>query len=244
MGFGYLFIGYLLSFVIYITAQGIHIGGLMLLLGYGVMFYALSVLCRYQKAFLWAKWLLAPLALTAVYSQLASFGDLFLWKLPFVTATVHIAFDWATFLLLVCFNFALLYGIRMLATDVELPHIATKAVRNMLFVALYALLYVVAKLPFVSETAAQYLTLATILCDIVWIVCNLLLIISCAKNICPAGDEDQPAKPYRIGWLNRIGEAYSRNRQKAIDDTTKEAEEYLRRRKEKRESKQNRKKKK
>ncbi len=244
MGFGYLFIGYLLSFVIYVTAQAIHIGGLFLLLGYGVMFYALSNLCRYQAAFGWAKWLLVPLALTAIYSQLLSFGELFTWNLPFATAILNTVFEWATFLLLVCFNFALLYGIRMLATDVELPHIATKAVRNMLFVALYALLYTVAKLPFVSESAAQYLTLSTVLCDLVWIICNLLLIISCAKNICPAGDEDQPAKPYRIGWLNRMAEVYSRNRQKAIDDTTREAEAYLRRRKEKRENKQNRKKKK
>ena len=145
-------------------------------------------------------------------------------------------YQWLTLALITFFNFAMLYGIAMLAREVELAHIATKAIRNAIFVGLYAILQGVVNLP-LPEAARNYLALPLVILDLVWIVCNLLLLVSCAKNICPAGDEDQPAKPYRIGFLNRIGDAYDQNRQRAIDTTKREAEDYLRRRQEKREAK-------
>ena len=244
MGFGYLLIGYLITFVIYITVNSLGIGGLALLLGYGVMFYALNTLTLYQRAFIYAKWVQVPLAVTALYSIAESLAELLFIKIPMVTPTTAAVMDWITFLLMVFFNVAMLYGIRVLAQEVGLKHIALKAVRNTVFVGLYAVLMLVAKLPLLSEGAKAYLTLPIVMLDVVWVVLNLLLLVSCAKNICPAGDEDQPPKRSRFAWVNRIGDTYEKNRQKAIDSTTREAEEVLRRRRELREQNNNSKKKK
>lgn len=244
MGFGYLFIGYLITFVLYITVNSLGFGGVALLLGYGVMFYALNTLTLYHRAFTYAKWVQLPLAVTALYSLIASLSELFLLHLPIVTPTITYVTEWITFLLMVFFNVALLYGIRMLAREVGLVHIAVKAVRNSVFVGLYAVLMLIAKLPILPEGARSYLTLPIVMLDVVWVVLNLLLLVSCAKNICPAGDEEQQPKRSRFEWINRIGDTYERNRQRAIDSTTQEAEEVLRRRQEKRNQKNHSKKKK
>ena len=54
MGFGYLFIGYLITFVLYLTVQALGLGGLALLLGYATMLLGLVELTRYQRAFSYA----------------------------------------------------------------------------------------------------------------------------------------------------------------------------------------------
>ena len=236
MGFGYLFIGYLLTFVLKLTLDALGWGALALIVGYAVMFWGLWLLTHYQGAFAWAKWTLIPLMVTALYDLLGSFNETFLLGLPLFGGTVELIYEWVTLALIVFFNLAMLYGIMLLAREVELRHIATKAIRNAVIVGLFAALQVVAYLP-LPEQVKGYLALPVLLLDILWIVCNLLLLISCAKNICPAGDEDQPAKPYRWALLNRIGDAYDRNFQKAADTKRRESEDFLRRRQEKKKQK-------
>ncbi len=243
MGFGYLLIGYLITFVIKVTVSGLGFGGLALLVGYAVMLYGLMQLRLYHRAFAWSEWILLPLMVTALYDQLRSLCDLFLWKLPLVNAVTNSVFEWVTFALIIIFHFALLYAIRMLAGEVELLHIATKAIRNMIIMGLYAVLTGVYYLTAGSDVA-KYLSFSVILLNFVWVICNLLLILSCDKNICSAGDEDQPARPSRLKWIDRMSNAYEANRQKAIDNTRREAEEVLRRRQEARRSKNSQRKKK
>jgi hypothetical protein len=73
--------------------------------------------------------------------------------------------------------------------------------------------------------------------QIVYTVLNLLLLINCAKDICPAGEEEQPIKRSRFQIINRIGDAYERNQQRAVERTMQEAEEKMRRRQEARNKK-------
>ena len=240
MGFGYLFIGYLLTFVLKLTLDALGWGALALLVGYAVMFWGLWLLTHYQGAFVWAKWTLVPLIVTALYDLLGSFNETFLLGLPIFGGAWETVYGWVTLALIVFFNLAMLYGIMLLAREVELGHIATKAIRNAVIVGLFAILQVVDYLP-IPEQVKRYLTLAVLILDVLWIACNLLLLISCAKNICPAGDEDQPAKPYRWELLNRIGNAYNRNFEKAADTRRRESEELLRRRQEKRDRKKKKK---
>ena len=245
MGFGYLLIGYLITFVIKATVSGLGFGGLALLVGYGVMLYGFMQLNLYHRAFAWSKWLLIPLMVTAVYDQLLSLDEMLLWGLPFVNDLTNLIFEWVTFVLLIVFHFAMLYAIRMIAGEVGLLHIATKSIRNMILMGLYAVLWVGYHLTLSNATeAAKYLSVPVLLLNVVWVVCNLLLLLSCNKNICRAGDEDQPVKRSRFEWINRIGDAYERNRQTAIDNTRREAEEVLRRRQEARRSKNSQRKKK
>ena len=243
MGFGYLLIGYLISFVIKLTVSNLGFGGVALLVGYGVMLYGLMQLRLYHRAFVWSEWIILPLAITALYEQLQSLCDMFLWQIPFVNTVTDAVFEWVTFALIMVFHFALLYAIRMIAGEVGLLHIATKAIRNMILMGLYAAVTVAYYLSNGGELG-KYLSLSVVLMNVAWVVCNLLLLLSCNKNICRAGDEDQPGKRSRFEWINRVGDAYEMNRQKAIDNTRREAEEVLRRRQEARRSKNSQKKKK
>ena len=238
MGFGSLFLGYLTAFVLSITVGKLGFGGLALLLGYALMLYGLMELNRYQRAFAIAKWLTLPLMLTALYDLLCALDELFLWQLPIAGGVFETVMQWSVLFLVIVFHLAFLHGIRMLAVEVGLLHIATKAIRNMLLVGLYALIYTAGSIPTVQASAAYpYLTFAVNLLNLVYVICNLLLLISCNKNICPEGDEDQPARPSRFAWVNKMSDAYERNRQKSIQNTTEQVEGYLRRRNERKKRK-------
>lgn len=237
MGFGYLFIGYLITFLLSLTVQALGFGGVALLVGYGVMLGGLWILWHYQSAFVWAKWLLVPLLVTALYRTLGDFNELLLLGLPIFEGVWESVYTWVTLALITAFNLAMLYGVGKIARDVGLEKTAVAAGRNAIFVGIYTLLTIVAKLP-LPQTVLSYLTFPLIGFDLLWIVCNLLLLLSCTKDICPAGDEDQPQKPSRIGFLDRLNRAYEQNRQRAVETKTRETEAYLRRRKEKREQKQ------
>lgn len=244
MGFGYLLIGYLITFVLYMTFNGLGFGGLALLLGYALMFMGLSELNRYNRAFVWAKWVLVPAFPIALYDLAQSLADQFLWSSPIFASPVAGVVEWVNFLILITFNIAMLYGIRMIAQSVGIGHMATAALRNSVFVGFYALIYLVGNMPLSAmESARPYLGLAVTLTNLLWVVFNLILLLACNKNICRAGEEDVPPKRSRFAWVNRMGDAYERNRQKAIDNTTREAEEALRRRRERREAKKHKKKK-
>ena len=239
MGFGYVFIGYLTSFILYLTVDALNFGGLALLVGYTAMLFGLWQLNHYQKAFAWAKWLLIPLLITAAYDLLLSLSEMFLWNLGALSATmVGNVMEWSTFFLIILFQLALLYGIRTIAESVELKQISIKAIRNAAFVGLYAVLYVIARcLPQSQEQIQAYFSVPLVLVQIVYTVLNLLLLINCAKDICPAGEEEQPIKRSRFQIINRIGDAYERNQQRAVERTMQEAEEKMRRRQEARNKK-------
>lgn len=238
MGFGYLLFGYLTTFLLQIVAANLGFGGLAYLAGCLLMLCGLWNLNHYHSAFAYAKWLTFPLIATAVYDTLGDLNELFLWGASFFGGRVDTAVGWVMFLLLIVFNLSMLYGIRMIAKDLGLLQMTAASVRNSFFVALYALLYLMGNMPLpFLDSVRIHLTVPIELCLLIWIFLNLLLLVSCNKNICRAGDEDQPTRPSRIGFLNRMNETYEQNRQKAIDNTTREAEEALRKRKEKRERK-------
>jgi len=244
MGFGFLFLGYLVAFVLSMTLERLHVGGLAYLLGYALMLRGLTELTRYQKNFSYAKYLTFPLLALAGYSLLGSFDTMFYWNLPIFVSSVREVVSAVTDLLMLVFQCAVLFGIRMLAREVELLHIDTKALRNMIFVAMYAILYCVARFP-VSWVGSfvGYVEYAKMLVWLVLVVCNLLLLLSCNKNICPAGDEDQPPRQSRFGFINRMNDAYNNVHQKNIDNAKRDAEAFVRRRREKKEQKNNKRKK-
>ena len=238
MGFGYLLLGYLVSFVLSLSVDRLGLGGLAELLGYAMMLYGLLELQRYQRAFVPAKWLTLPALVCAVVRLVEAVDELFLWDLPLFGDTPMLVLGWLEALVAVVFQLAMLYGIRMIATDVELKHVATKALRNMLFVGMYGVLYAAAQLPSAwIGTVAVYLQWPLLLLQIVCIALNLLLLLSCNKNICAAGDEDQPRRPSRFGFINRMNETYERNRQQNAERAKRDAQELVRRRRERKKKK-------
>lgn len=240
MGFGFLFIGYLLTFLLYLTLQALGFGSLALLGGYALMLYALTKLCRFHASFSLAKWSLIPLLLTGIYRLLQDADTLFLWNVAFAGDTVAAVMDWVEFCLSVLFQFALLYGIRMLADGVELKKISAAAMRNTIVYGIYAALYIVGNLSF-AASFRQYLTFSTVLFNIAWLALNLLLIVSCAKNICPAGDEEVTPRRSRFEWINRMGDAYEESHTKLREQARHDGEELRRRHEERKHRKKKKK---
>ncbi len=232
MGFGYLLLGYLVAFLLYLTVQALGVGSLALLLGYTLMFYGFYLLNRYHSAFAIAKWSLIPLFGTALYRLAEDISALFLLDFPFVGGTFGDVMDWATFFLLTFFQFAMLYGIRMLADSVGLKKHASATVRNTLFVGIYALLYVAGNLP-LFQTVKPYLTLSVTLLNLLWVICNLWLLTGCMKDICPAGEEELAPKRSRFAWVNRMGDAYDKAHEKLNEQSRADGECWRRNRQEK-----------
>ncbi len=237
MGFGILLIGYLITFVIWLTVQAINVGSVALLLGYALMFYALSMLNRYHDAFALARWIAAIQLLPALWFSVVDASSLFGFVLPPLWADhVNMGVTGASFALEILFLLSLLYAIRALADSIELKHISLAAVRNAIFVIAHAVLSIVADLPFLSGVK-PYLTASRFLVELVVIVSMALLLLGCAKNICREGDEDVTPMPSRFGWVNRMTDAYERTHKRLNEQAKADGEAFMRRRREKLENK-------
>ncbi len=239
MGFGYLLLGYLVTFLLKLAVSALGVGFVALLVGYGLMAWGLDTLKRYCPFFAYAQWCLIPLFLTALYHGAEDLSSLFLWNLPFVTSAVSKAIGWVDFAVIMLFHAALLSAIRELAMQVELKQTASASVRNMIIVFIYAVLYIFCMLPIAAlDSVRRYFVLSLNLFNLAWIFCNLFLFLSCAKNICAEGQENPEPKRYRWNFLNRVGDSFEKNIQKAGERNKNDIEDYLRRKREKRERKE------
>ena len=236
MGFGWLFLGYIVSFVLYSVAKLLSAGFAAHLTGYLLMLRGLWELRRYRKEFLLPLGGVAVLFPITVYEALEELGGTFLWRLPFVTPEVTAVVDWVNFAVVLFLHFGVYYAIACLAGEVDLP----KTVRGAVFVGsigvLYAVLYVIFRLPALGPAAARFSIPLTVYL-LFWRICDICLLISCCKNICPEGDEEVAPRKYRWEFLNRTGARFSENFRRAADSARAAREETLRRRQNRRKRK-------
>ena len=240
MGFGYLLLGYLISFLLSMTAGALGFGSLALILGYVLMLLGLLRLVKFHRAFSLAAWILLPLFLLSLYWLLSDVATLFLLSLPWLGGTVEGILESIELAVRVFFQLSLLYGIRMLADSIELKKISSAALRNTLFVGLYAMLTLAGELALPEAVLAWVVILANIL-HLVWIVCILWLLLSCMKNIGVAGEEENTA-PTGPRWLRRINDAYERTHDKLNEQARADGEAMMRRRQEKKKNRSKKKK--
>lgn len=237
MGFGYLLIGYLVTFVLYLTANALQVGFLALWLGYALMIHGVRMLKKYCNSFLWTEGMLWALLLPTVYRTLGALSDLFLWELPWMTATLGTAVSWVEFLLLIGFHGALLMSVGELAGAVGLTGTVRAARRDMIAVSLYAIVYLFVNLPITAlDGIRPYFTLSLTVLNLLFILLSLFLLLSCNKNICRDGEEEPPPKRYRWDLLNRIGDGYAKTQEQAAERNRETAEAFLKRRKERKEN--------
>lgn len=241
MGFGYLFLGYLVAFLLSLTAGALGVKSLALIGGFLLMLIGISRLSRYHGAFALSKWLLIPMLLVALYWLFADIEALFLLPIPFVGGTVEAVVGWVDFVLTVLFQCALLYAIRMLADSIELKKISAAALRNTLFVGIYAMLYVASNLS-LEETVAAYVTLFANLLNLLWVVCIAWLLVNCMKCIGSEGEEDAPPSRSRFAWVNRLNDAYDRTHEKLNEQARADGEALMRRHQEKKKNRSKKKK--
>ncbi len=233
MGFGYLLLGYLTTFLLKMLASALGIGSLALLIGYFLMWTGVRNLRLFCRAFEWAEWALYPMMVTALFGVFVDLSKLFLWNLPFLDGA-SVVLAWVDFVLIMVYHAALLSAIREIGEQVELKKISTAAVRNSIIVFLYAVLYMVYFIPGLLDSVRGYLALSMTLLNVSWIFCNLWLLLNCTKDIVAEGQEDPTPKRYKWEFLNRMGDQFEENMKKAADSNREAIEEHLRKKQERR----------
>ena len=231
MGFGILIAGYYMTYLLGMIWKKELWGGLLILLGCVVIAMALLRLSEYEGRFRYAQIFNALMLLPALYRILKWLSDNLLWDAPFFSEKGISAVGYVEFALFFGFGVALLAAIRSLATDVEETKTVLAATRNLAFLGIYAVLWVVASLPF---EFARYFALSAMLVQLVYLVLMGVMLVGCYMRICDESDADMPLRKSRFAWVNRIREARAEREQRAADSVTEYAERKLRRQREER----------
>ena len=234
MGFGLLFIGY------FITAlMSILIGpSFVCVVGYSIIFIAATKLNNYNSQF---RLLQIAAALMGALSILLSvstvtnylYNELIISNSIFGTTYQTIIKHVETAMSFM-FGAVMLYSIRSIALETEDSKIAVNAIRNFVFMCLYAVLYVVACLPF---DYTKNFVAPTILLQIAYIILNLILIFTCYMRICDEGDVDMNRKPSRFAFINKMRSELDKKEEKAIESQKQYVEEKRKKREQKRKKK-------
>lgn len=212
MGWGLLFFGYFLE---YILALNSLFAPFVLLVGYALMVVGCNGLARFCKRFLFPKWCAAALMLPALWRTVVEINTRFSLGLGFLPEAVTSAARWIDFGGSVVFHIFLALAVKELALRVDQTKNAVRAYRNLLFVGLHALFVVVQTLLPIEEVV-RVLYPVTILLQLTWAICNCVMLYSCYMHIAPANASEVRA-PSRFAFVNRIRDELDRREQKAIE---------------------------
>jgi signal transduction histidine kinase len=227
MGWGLLFFGYFLEFILGINSM---FAPFVYLIGFAVILMGVSQLARYCKSFLRAKWCVLALMVLSVWRTYAGLNDLFSLGLPFVNQTVSSVVSWLFFLGMTLFHVFLALSVKELALRVDSNKNAVRALRNLVMYGLYAVAYLLSN----TMTGVKSLVPIVLLLWPVWAICNCVMLYSCYMHIVPADQEEQAGRPLsRFAFVNRFRAAMDAKEQKAIEADRAYHAENARRRMEK-----------
>ncbi len=223
MGFGILLMGY---FAVHLMSMHAF-GSFVELLGYAIMLVAVIKLNRYNGSFKWSA--LACAVMLAVSSLIAAvdvsqllyeqliissqpFGEMYIIVLHYIELA-------GVFLL----HTAMLAAIRAIAIETGVFKNAIVAVRNLIFVFLYMVLYLLAT---TVEAISTYCLIAAVFVYFLFVILNLVLIYSCYARICDECDVDMEQKPSRFAFVNRMRAESEQRRLEAEEKRNKRRQSH------------------
>lgn len=188
MGTGWLLVGYFFANMMPIYSPL----GFAKIVGYPMMLMGLFQLRAYHPWFricYYLGYLSLPFAVFYTYQSLASFG----LAVPMPAQTIAAVTEWVYFAFCILFELAILYAIAKFSRELAHERTVTPAYRNMIFVALFAVLYTVASIPPIANSmAGKYLALPTVFLRIAYLFLDMWLIFLCYRYICPEQSEILP----------------------------------------------------
>lgn len=222
MGFGVLFCGYLIAFLLSLNP----FAALTRLIGYAICLAALIRLHRHNRWFAFTHAVCYPMiifALVGTASELC--GRLMGDGAPAALTSAAGVLEHGLGVLILLFHLFLLLAIFTIAQDTGLEDIAKGARRRMALFAAYAVLYLIWLLP-VGLEASYMATLGIVIMamQLLWTLLDLVLIFRCYMWICLEGDEEMLRRPSRFAFINRFHEKLDAKNEKAMA----EAVEYAR----------------
>lgn len=196
MGFGYLFLGYLLFLnPVYSAYTDLFA---CLIQGIGIW-----MLARYNRGFSLARCALVPLTAAAALAFLCRILE-FCGKAAAFTSAAKTPLALTQYGLEMLYLLFLLSGVQMIAAETSLDKLAARASRWRIFALVYysALFLTVSALG--GSLAGHLLGAAVYLVGLVYPFFIAAILWTCYMRICLEGDEDMPEKPLRFAWANRL----------------------------------------
>lgn len=232
MGFGVLFIGYFITYLMSIN----KFGAFFRVLGYLVMTYAGVKLASYNKTFRYPVYVLSALSILSVlesaslitgylYDNMLLSSNLFGGAFDTVIGYVDEVFVFA-------FHITLLLAIRSLAKETEISKIVYASVRNIFLISLYVVLRILAFIPLPTQEAYnKNMGVPLFFFYIVCIVLDAVIIFSCYYGICDENDTEMKRKPSRFAFINQYRDERDAKQAKAEAEMEKYRQELLERKK-------------
>ena len=194
MGFGILLLGYPLILSVTLHSMGFCFE----ILGYLLIFRALTLLGEYGVWFRYAKYAVSALIPLGAFSLILQcfswFGADTLYET--VQAAVSVPYSILLAVGLLVFHMCLLRAVKTIAQEVDLPKLAVEASRNVIVTWLYFAAAVVVcflNIPAVTDVMPYYKLLGYVsMFGVIWILLNAKMIFVCYMRICLPGDEDMP----------------------------------------------------
>ncbi len=209
MGFGLLFFGYFMVHLMSIN----QIGAFAEIIGYVIIFISSVKLNRYNSSFKWM--MLASVIMIAVSGAVAAsnvsqflYEQLIIDSQPFGDTYRNIV-GYVELAVVFIFHTAMLSAIRSIAIETGEIKNAMVALRNLVVVCVYFVLYLLATtIPSISK----YCLIAAVIVYFFFVVFNLALIYSCYARICDEGDVDMEQRPSRFAFVNKMREESEQRR--------------------------------
>ena len=179
MGFGFLFVGYFMTFLMSNLHAGIGFAGAYL------MALGLWRLKDYKRRFIYALYPLAVLMALALKDTVTDLLSVF-GETPafFELAAVKTAFDFLEIAAVLIFVILLFLAIAELAESVSLEKLRISSLRNIYFFGAYTLFCAVRYLPLAyPREFLKYFNLVIALMQLFWIAVSMITLFSCFRNI-------------------------------------------------------------
>ena len=213
-------------FITYIMALNPY-GAFFRFAGYLMMAYGAHKLCEYESRFAWSEYTSLVLSLMSATRILADFTQLISVKLLDALAYADAA-------LVLVYHVLLLLAIRRIAEDTQAEKIQTNSVRNLFFIGIYYLLYVIGMLPTpIKASYEENMGLPILLLNFAWIILDLILLISCYSQICDENDVDMERKPSRFAFVNKMREELDAKKARARESALQYKKEKAERKRKK-----------
>ncbi len=224
MGFGIMFLGYFLGFIMPLGSPAI-----LRLLGCAIIGIAAYKLRDYCKRF---NILLLGCVLVGVFYGGFTILDILAYLNIFhISETVTSTLMYVGIFLTFVFNVSMLIPIREISKETQTEKLVFGATRNIVFHVIFVLLIFITLLPY--DVAKNMLVLAIITYFVIWVF-DLVLVFRCYAQICDENDLDMAQKPSRFAFVNKFREESERRRQEVAAERAAMREKKERQRKKRR----------
>ena len=217
MGFGLLFIGFFVAFLMSVNNYGF----IFEIVGYAIMLSAIGKLAEYKHSLSRSILPLFLMALCSAFNGLGKLCEVMSLDIALFSQSSYFVASILSAIFTIVFLALLLLSVREITLDVEEPELARQAVSS-LAAAIFAFLLelsvaILGSFPAISASHPFVIfALASTLIRILYPIGILIFFYRCYSTICAPEDLDMTPRPSRFAFVNRWRERQAL-REKEVD---------------------------